>query len=462
LLFGYNQFKKITAWANLQLKTLNDAETAVNDEIKKKQEKLDAEILHAQKKLLAIEKEIHDLENEETDLANELEQIKQKIEESNAATVLNEFVSERAGSDDYRKMLGVPALIHNDFKKLSSLINLYNRDREKDDKNSNKGNNRFYFNRIILYIDDLDRCPDERVVEVLQAVHLLLAFELFVVVVAVDSRWLNHALTKHYPALAYYQYNQENGNHNTQQNTSPPANADQENDKIHDNSKATSEDYLEKIFQIPFWIRPLGDQAKQNIVKGLMRRSLERKIIEQSGEQQRADLEFGEDQKTLLSHLDARLSPPALDTANLAMTQNELKMIEGLAPLMGDTPRAIKRFVNLYQLVRIVLGIPKLERYDPVELSDNIKLAFFLAIGDGLPKLTPVLMRHLMSSDNASSTLLSVLSTIDEPHLLFEKDIITQYLPTNAALNTATVAAMTKTMEVVERFLFRTGVSYHL
>ena len=42
--------------------------------------------------------------------------------------------------------------------------------------------------RIVLYIDDLDRCPPERVVEVLQAVHLLLAFELFVVVVAVDAR----------------------------------------------------------------------------------------------------------------------------------------------------------------------------------------------------------------------------------------------------------------------------------
>lgn len=53
--------------------------------------------------------------------------------------------------------------------------------------------------RIILYIDDLDRCPPERVVDVLQAVHLLLAFELFVVVVAVDSRWLLRSLEDQYP-----------------------------------------------------------------------------------------------------------------------------------------------------------------------------------------------------------------------------------------------------------------------
>ena len=48
--------------------------------------------------------------------------------------------------------------------------------------------------RIILYIDDLDRCPENKVVDVLQAVHLLLAFPLFVVVVGVDSEWLLHSL----------------------------------------------------------------------------------------------------------------------------------------------------------------------------------------------------------------------------------------------------------------------------
>jgi hypothetical protein len=38
----------------------------------------------------------------------------------------------------------------------------------------------------VLYIDDLDRCPPRRVVEVLTAMQLLLALPLFVVVVAVD------------------------------------------------------------------------------------------------------------------------------------------------------------------------------------------------------------------------------------------------------------------------------------
>ena len=52
--------------------------------------------------------------------------------------------------------------------------------------------------RIVLYIDDLDRCSPRQVVDVLQAVHLLLALDLFVVVVGVDPRWLLHALRSEY------------------------------------------------------------------------------------------------------------------------------------------------------------------------------------------------------------------------------------------------------------------------
>ena len=43
----------------------------------------------------------------------------------------------------------------------------------------------------------LDRCKPSVVVNVLEAIHILLAFELFVVVVGVDVRWLKRALQEH-------------------------------------------------------------------------------------------------------------------------------------------------------------------------------------------------------------------------------------------------------------------------
>jgi hypothetical protein len=45
---------------------------------------------------------------------------------------------------------------------------------------------------IVLYIDDLDRCTHAQVYAILQA-HLLLAFELFVVV-GVDLNWMQQAI----------------------------------------------------------------------------------------------------------------------------------------------------------------------------------------------------------------------------------------------------------------------------
>jgi hypothetical protein len=47
------------------------------------------------------------------------------------------------------------------------------------------------FERVVVMIDDLDRCAPEKVVTVLEAVHLLFDFEMFVVLVAVDTRWLD-------------------------------------------------------------------------------------------------------------------------------------------------------------------------------------------------------------------------------------------------------------------------------
>lgn len=85
--------------------------------------------------------------------------------------------------------------------------------------------------RIVIYIDDLDRCTPTQVYAVLQAVHLLLAFRLFVVVVGVDVDWVEHALSKEFPSA------------------SPAHNQ-------HQNSLAIR--YLEKIFQLPFWLQRLS------------------------------------------------------------------------------------------------------------------------------------------------------------------------------------------------------------
>ena len=88
--------------------------------------------------------------------------------------------------------------------------------------------------RIVLYIDDLDRCSAKDVVKVLQAVNLLLTFRLFVVVIGVDGRWLEASLSRHYDRLL----------------RSPV-------------------EYLEKIIQLPFVLRPMSPDAYVTMVDDL-------------------------------------------------------------------------------------------------------------------------------------------------------------------------------------------------
>ena len=117
-------------------------------------------------------------------------------------------------STDYRSRLGVLGVVRDDLRTIEAEITGNNLaatqtvDADSPDTpttGTSEGDNqppaRPLPNRIVLYIDDLDRCPPPKVLQVLEAVHLLLAFPIFVVFVAVDSRWLTSALTEELPTL---------------------------------------------------------------------------------------------------------------------------------------------------------------------------------------------------------------------------------------------------------------------
>lgn len=119
-------------------------------------------------------------------------------------------ISSRERYDSYRGLVGA---IHHDLRRLS------------DDPAATTAGEP-HLQRIVLYIDDLDRCSPERVLEVLQAVNLLLTMDLFMVVVAVDPRWLVESLRTFHGQMF-------------SENVHPL-------------------DYLDKIFHIPFALRPMG------------------------------------------------------------------------------------------------------------------------------------------------------------------------------------------------------------
>ncbi len=418
---------KATAWTGTQLDRIEKAEARVRKEIAAKRAAWQETVDKAQAAVDTIEENLDTIQDEEITLTEKIAEIQKQLDRATPAAILNEFVSERADSDDYSKRLGVPALIQHDFKELSRLVADHNRDvldpaADVDEDASHS------FNRLILYIDDLDRCPDEHVVKVLQAVHLLLAFDLFVVVVAVDSRWLDQALQRHFPALS-----SENG----------------------DAARASSDDYLEKIFQIPFWIQPLSEGARRNMIGGLLGGHLARPGGDTDDELwDHSGLEVGDAEQAILADMAPGAELPLLRAADLTLTSDELEFLDNLAPLLGDTPRAVKRFANLYQLVRIIHRSRGSNGGAEVP-NDNELIAFALAIGDGLPLFAPAFMDKLAAATEFE-TMGTVLGQMHDPRYEAGRERLLTWLVKNNWMNVP-VGRSAKFAKLVERFLFRVG-----
>ncbi len=163
-----------------------------------------------------------------------VQEAERAAEETKSINRLARLVDERLTSRDYEKYLGLVAAVRADFQRLSELIHAAAQEAEVSQLSFRR------IDRIVLYIDDLDRCPTDKVILVLEAIHLLLAFDLFVVVVGLDIRWASHSLEEKF------------SNH------------------LKADGGATALDYLEKIFQVPFWLPPMDEQASRQLLATML------------------------------------------------------------------------------------------------------------------------------------------------------------------------------------------------
>lgn len=250
-------------------------------------ETLEEALEEADKNAANVEKKLKLAQEEE-------ERALKAVQEAESGRRFYRFIEERSSSSDYRQHLGLITLIRRDFEQLKKLINDYAKNKAPGDVRG--------VERIVLYIDDLDRCEDERVVEVLQAIHLLLAIELFVVVVAVDSRWLLHALEKKYPQFG------QRGRRARR--------------------LVTPQNYLEKIFQIPFELPAMRQEGFDRLVDSLI------------------DVD-AEQTKTTAPLLPAKTATPEANVDRQEKAENEPEVeqkpkpevIPETSPKIGDEPK---------------------------------------------------------------------------------------------------------------------------
>lgn len=177
--------------------------------------------------------------------------------------------------------------------------------------------------RLIVLIDDLDRCLPDTAIETLEAIRLFVFTPHTAFVVAADEAMIEYAVRKHFPELP---------------DTTGP--------------QTYARKYLEKLIQIPFRIPPLGVAETRIYVTLLL-------IGSELGEN---DPDFG---KLIIAARD-RLKRPwsgeVVDAATIKTTLSEkadrgnhaLFLSDQIGPILASgtkgNPRQIKRFLNALML----------------------------------------------------------------------------------------------------------------
>lgn len=190
--------------------------------------------------------------------------------------------------------------------------------------------------KAVVMIDELDRCPLEKIVDILEAIKIFLAEEIFIVLMAVDTRVVAEAIRLHYKDVK---------------------------------NPYLAREYLEKIIQIPVQVPGADRQQLTKYVSSLM---------------SVAEGEADSDEATGLRGPALEPSRPAqpetrLERSRLAVSEdlfNPLRLSDTSAErtaitdfaftFLESNPRRIKRLLNTYRYVKI-LATRQGERTDLAE-----------------------------------------------------------------------------------------------
>ncbi len=400
--------RQAVAWFRPRLETIEAAKQKVDAKLAEKRAEPTTREVALQQEIEALHQEREQATVRLTEAKADAVRLAVEIQDSRERRSLAYFVGERLQSGDYERHLGLTATIRRDFEALIDRLANVPPEQEEGPRP---------VDRIVLYIDDLDRCTEMDVVKVLQAVHLLLAYPLFVVVVGVDPRWLMHSLRKGHLAF--------------------------EDDKGANAWTTTPQNYLEKIFQIPFALRRMNGAGYGDLVAGLLdpaaeveRESVdvvtsgreepgapestgevmasEAHAVTTSGEEEPAPIDA--DDTEVGNRSTTTVSPPApifvVDREALVIRSWEAGYARGLHALIR-TPRAVKRFANIYRLLKA--PVKDLEGFEgsAKELGEFQVPMLLLAVSVGASEVAKALLPALSESARANSSAYHALMEID-------------------------------------------------
>jgi predicted KAP-like P-loop ATPase len=221
--------------------------------------------------------------------------------------------------------------------------------------------------RLVVLVDDLDRCLPQTIIETLEAIRLFLFVENTAFVIAVDEAMVEYAVRRHFPDL-------------------PGGMA----------AGGYARNYLEKLIQVPFRIPALGPAETRTYIALLF---LQRQLSENDF------APYLEVAKTLLGKpwITAGLDRHAVESVKAgapAVVDEALTLASQLSQLLTEgtngNPRQAKRFLNTLLLREAIAAargfksaierpvlakIMLLERFCPTQYNELVKLVAASANG---------------------------------------------------------------------------------
>lgn len=216
--------------------------------------------------------------------------------------------------------------------------------------------------RLIVLIDDLDRCSPERLIENLEAIKLFLNVPRTAFVVSADPRIVQHALEFRYKSRL---------------TADEPMEADDKTERL---SKRFVKDYLEKLIQIPYNLPKLSDQEVETYLTLLFcQKHLSKDAY---GRVMNQFTEFRSQHRYQVFGLTEIL--PILNAAEQAALNQDARLIVALAPLitrgLKGNPRQIKRFLNSFTLRSKLANVARMSSFR-VEILAKLMILEYSELG---------------------------------------------------------------------------------
>lgn len=199
------------------------------------------------------------------------------------------------------------------------------------------------FDSIIVYIDDLDRCSGEKMIECIEAIKLFLNVKNTAFVLGADERMVERAIKEHYPEI------------------------EQDKRQIY----SPFSDYLEKLIQIPYRLPRLSLNEQYTYILFLLLKSKYPNFFN-------AVIKDYNDYKNKepFGNYDAEKMRAALGENKIPDVEALIPIIPMMTRFLNGSPRQLKRFLNTFDLRMRMVQVANIREIDPTVLAKLMLLEY--------------------------------------------------------------------------------------